>query len=133
VNPVSDDPRYVEVGRGECGSGGHVYAVLEPSLYEWRVKDIKVGCVLMVATVVDWTPKENVSYDEIRGVISEGIRLSWLPVICEDRCGRGTDCKVINESKGEVECEKKHYCHYAYQTTDKCGIIHFLYPFISYY
>nr|XP_007161519.1 hypothetical protein PHAVU_001G076100g [Phaseolus vulgaris]ESW33513.1 hypothetical protein PHAVU_001G076100g [Phaseolus vulgaris] len=119
VNPVSDDPRYVEVGRGECGSGGHVYAVLEPSLYEWRVKDIKVGCVLMVATVVDWTPKENVSYDEIRGVISEGIRLSWLPVICEDRCGRGTDCKVINESKGEVECEK-HYCHYAYQTTDKC-------------
>ncbi|XP_068471992.1 uncharacterized protein [Phaseolus vulgaris] len=144
VNPVSDDPRYVKVDMSRCSSGGHVYAVLEPDFYEFSVNDIEVGCYLMVATV--WTPKQNVtyhkcdgkdtcdlreitfleripklnsSYDEIRGLISEGIQLSWLPIICEDRCGRGTDCKVINESKGEVECEK-HYCHYAYHTTHKC-------------
>ncbi|XP_017430083.2 LEAF RUST 10 DISEASE-RESISTANCE LOCUS RECEPTOR-LIKE PROTEIN KINASE-like 2.1 [Vigna angularis] len=129
ANPVSDDPRYVKVERGECGRGGHVYAVLEPSLYEVRVKDIKVGCDLMVATVVDWSPKENVSYDEIRGVISEGIRLSWLPVICEDRCGRGTECKVIN---GEVQCEE-HYCHYAYHTTDKCEPWHQIFGYIRAY
>jgi len=159
VNPVSDDPQYVKVDRSRCGTGGHVYAVLEPWFPEFTVKNIKVGCDLMVATV--WTPKQNVtsftfncdgkdtcdgtevtildripevnvSYNEIRGLMSEGIHLSWLAVICEDRCGRGTDCKVINESTGEVQC-KNHYCHYAYHTTQKCGIIHFLYPFIRYY
>ncbi|KAL9331101.1 hypothetical protein ACSQ67_000711 [Phaseolus vulgaris] len=114
VNPVSDDPRYVKVDMSRCSSGGHVYAVLEPDFYEFSVNDIEVGCYLMVATV--WTPKQNVtyhkcdgkdtcdlreitfleripklnsSYDEIRGLISEGIQLSWLPIICEDRCGRG--------------------------------------------
>ncbi|CAJ1972270.1 unnamed protein product [Sphenostylis stenocarpa] len=121
ANPVSDDPRYVKVERSGCGSGGHVYAFLEPSLFTCWVKDIKVGCDLMVATVVDWAERENVTYDVIHRSISEGIELSWLPVICEDRCGKGTECTVVDKSNGEVQCEK-HYCHYAYHTTDKCKI-----------
>ncbi|XP_014503208.1 uncharacterized protein LOC106763548 [Vigna radiata var. radiata] len=140
LNPVSDDPRYVKVDRSGCGSGGHVYAVLGSS-YDVGVKDIKVGCDLMVATV--WTPKQNVTYhkydesdswevevlegisernvtyDDIQRKISEGFWLSWLSIVCEDRCGRGTECLHINESSGEVFC-KNHYCHYAYHTTQKC-------------
>ncbi|XP_047150629.1 LEAF RUST 10 DISEASE-RESISTANCE LOCUS RECEPTOR-LIKE PROTEIN KINASE-like 2.8 [Vigna umbellata] len=148
LNPVSDDPRYVKVDRGGCGSRGHVYAVLGSS-YDPNsgyvsvvgVEDIKVGCDLIVATV--WTPKQNVTYhkhdesdgwkveglerisegnvtyDDIDRKISEGFWLSWLPIVCEDKCGRGTECLLINESSGEVFC-KNHYCHYAYHTTQKC-------------
>ncbi|QCE00228.1 Protein kinase [Vigna unguiculata] len=147
VNPVRNDPRYVKVERSGCGSGGHVYAVLDdaPWFASYGVEDIKVGCDLMVATL--WTPKQNVTYhkcdikagcdtmtevtvlekipevnatyDDIQRVISEGFWLSWMPIICDNRCGRGTDCKVFNESSGEVEC-RNHYCHYAYHTTQKC-------------
>ncbi|XP_027339144.1 LEAF RUST 10 DISEASE-RESISTANCE LOCUS RECEPTOR-LIKE PROTEIN KINASE-like 2.5 [Abrus precatorius] len=124
TNPVTGDPRYVKVDTSGCGSRGHVYALLEPSLFDYRVKDIKVGCNLTVATLgssrkLPETQQGNVSYDEIHRIIVEGFQLSWLPVICEDRCGKGTNCEVINESNGQVQCNK-HYCHYAYHTTDKC-------------
>lgn len=123
-NPIND-PRYVKVDTSRCSIQGnsHVYAVLEPSLFEYRVEDIKVGCEFMVATLgkeLSEDTKGNVSYDEIRGMIIEGVEVSWLPVICESRCGKGTSCKVVDEKSGEVQCDKR-FCHYAYQTTDKCG------------
>ncbi|XP_027940337.1 LEAF RUST 10 DISEASE-RESISTANCE LOCUS RECEPTOR-LIKE PROTEIN KINASE-like 2.1 isoform X2 [Vigna unguiculata] len=144
VNPVSDDPRYVKVERSGCGSGGHVYAVLDEP-YAYSVQDMKVGCDLMVATL--WTPKQNVTYacdrkntetmcsprefevlekspagnvtyDDIHRIISEGFWLSWLPTVCEKQCGRGVMCQISNESRGEVFC-MNHYCNYAYHT-HKC-------------
>ncbi|WVY90709.1 hypothetical protein V8G54_036223 [Vigna mungo] len=134
LNPVNDDPRYVKVDRSGCGSGGHVYAVLG-SWYEFSVKDIKVGCDLMVATV--WTPKQNVTYhkygdsdswevevlegilernvtyDDIQRKISEGFWLSWLPIVCEDRCGRETGCHLINQSSSEVRGLRGSWSHKA--------------------
>uniref|UniRef100_A0A0R0ESS1 Protein kinase domain-containing protein n=1 Tax=Glycine max TaxID=3847 RepID=A0A0R0ESS1_SOYBN len=127
ANPVTGDPRYVKVdtthtSRCATQGQGHVYALLEPSYLEYRVKDITVGCDLMVATLANWSLSEaekgNFTYDEIHKRIIEGFQLSWLPVICENRCGKGTKC-VINESNGEVQCDR-HFCHYAYHTTDKC-------------
>lgn len=103
-----------------------MYAVMEPSLYEYRVRDIKVGCTLVAATLGSRSIQGigngngNVSYGEIHRVIMEGFEVSWLPVVCEDRCGKGTKCEVVDESSGEVQCDR-HYCHYAYKTTDKCG------------
>lgn len=128
ANPIGDDPRYVKVDTSRCGTRGrYVYAVLEPSLFQYRVGDIKVGCDLMVATLAtsslsENSAKGNVSYGEIHRMIIGGFEVSWLPVICEDRCGKWTNCQVVNESSGEVQCDKR-FCHYAYQTTDKCGTI----------
>ncbi|KAL2318119.1 hypothetical protein Fmac_031995 [Flemingia macrophylla] len=124
ANAVSGDPRYAKVDSSRCGTREHVYAVLEPSYLDYRVKDIKVGCDLMAATLANWrrlseAEKGNLSYDEIHRTIIEGFRLSWLPAICEERCGKGTKCEVIDESSGEVQCDT-HFCHYAYHTTDKC-------------
>ncbi|KAK7293751.1 hypothetical protein RJT34_16624 [Clitoria ternatea] len=120
TNPVSGDPRYIKVDTRR----GHVYALLDSS-FENKVKDIKVGCNLMVATLANWrrlseTQKgNNISYGELHKVIIEGFELSWLPVVCKDRCGKRTKCHVVNESNGQVQCEKR-FCHYAYHTTDKC-------------
>ncbi|KAK7266887.1 hypothetical protein RIF29_19547 [Crotalaria pallida] len=129
TEPVND-PKYVKAdnanGDHGCGHvGGHVYAVMEPTIYEYRVRDIEVGCSLMVATLAGTRLSEagnggNVSYGEIRRVVGEGFELSWLPVVCEERCGRGSDCNVVDEASGEVKCDRR-FCHYAYQTTDKCG------------
>lgn len=130
ANSVTNDPRYVKVDTSRCGRKGNiniknVYVVLEPSLYEYRVGDVKVGCDLMVATLassvrrMEEIVKGNVSYEEIHEMVIEGVEVSWLPAVCEDRCGKGTSCKVVNEDNGEVQCDKR-FCHYAYKTTDKC-------------
>lgn len=131
LNPI-EDPRYVKVDTSRCNKPGYkwnnnVYAVLEPSLYEYHVRDIKVGCDFMVATLakprgnLEISMEGNFSYGEIHGMVIGGVEVSWLPLICEDRCGKGISCKVVDEDSGEVECDK-HFCHYAYQTTDKCGV-----------
>ncbi|CAL5206533.1 unnamed protein product [Lathyrus oleraceus] len=135
-NPIND-PRYVNVDTSHCRIqwNSHVYAVLEPSLFEYSVEDIKVGCDFMVATLGkerSENMKEKVSYDEIRGMIIDGVEVSWLPVICESRCGKGTSCKVVDEKSGEVQCDKR-ICHYAYQTTDKCELQHQIFGYTRAY
>lgn len=114
ANPITDDPRYVGVDTTRCGSEGYVYAVLEDSSEgEFSVKDIKVGCQLKVATYVNAElvqqhcrrKRNNLSYDDIHSTLAYGFRLSWLYVICEDQCGKGAYCHVINGSTGEVQCD----------------------------
>ncbi|WVY91861.1 hypothetical protein V8G54_037375 [Vigna mungo] len=144
LNPVNDDPRYVKVDRSGCGSGGHVYAILGYPYYV-IVQDIKVGCDVMVATL--WQPKlnityhkcnddpeiecgevevleriseRNVTYGDIQRKISEGFWLSWLPIVCEDRCGKGTECDLLNEYSGEVRCRIPD-CRYNYYDIQDCG------------
>jgi len=125
-DPVTDDPRYVAVeGRG-CDHIGHVYAVVKDSRNGFGVKDIKVGCQLEVATfgtVGENKSNEKVSYGEIYKMVLQGFELSWLYVICEDRCGKGIDCSVVDESTGEVRCGDED-CRYVYEkpntVTYKC-------------
>ncbi|KAE9619878.1 hypothetical protein Lal_00040422 [Lupinus albus] len=139
TNPVITNdaygPKYVKVDTSNCteyGTNGHVYAVMETRLFGYSVSDIRVGCSLMVATLTGTRLSEigngNVSYDEIRRVVGEGFVVSWLPIVCEDECGKGVDCEVVDEISGQVKCDKR-YCHYAYHTTRKCGI---LYQIIGY-
>lgn len=109
TNPITDDPRYVDVDTSSCGLGGHIYAVLQDSSNGFSVKDIKVGCHLMVATLASWRTgqdhnKKNVSYDDIHSMLVYGFSLPWLYVICQDQCGKGTDCRVMDESTGDVQC-----------------------------
>jgi hypothetical protein len=136
-NPVKD-PWYVTVDTSRCSIRGnsHVYAVLEQSMSDFRFEDIKVGCEFMVATLTkEWLKdigKGNVSYDEILELIVDGFEVSWLPAVCESRCGKGTICNVVDEESGEVQCGKR-FCHYAYQTTDKCGMYSFFFLLVLIY
>ncbi|WJX10131.1 hypothetical protein P8452_00888 [Trifolium repens] len=117
-NPVKD-PWYVTVDTSRCSIRGnsHVYAVLEPSFSEFSFKDIG---------------KANVFYDEIRELIVDGFEVSWLPAVCESRCGKGTNCNVVDEKSGEVQCGKR-LCHYVYQTTDKCELQQKLFGYVRAY
>ncbi|MED6158101.1 hypothetical protein PIB30_029536 [Stylosanthes scabra] len=134
TDAVTDDTAYVKVdSNNNTASGcsglelGSMYVIVEPSRYSYRLSDIKVGCSLMVATLTDKVPAEmgegnrNVSYEEIRKAVGEGFSVSWLPAVCEERCGKKTNCKLVNGTTGQVQCDNR-YCHYAYHTTDKCGI-----------
>jgi hypothetical protein len=113
-----------------------VYAVLEQSMSDFRFEDIKVGCEFMVATLTkEWFKdigKGNVSYDEIHELIVDGFEVSWLPAVCESRCGKGKNCNVVDEKSGEVQCGKR-LCHYVYQTTDKCGMYSFFFLLVLIY
>ncbi|CAJ1972269.1 unnamed protein product [Sphenostylis stenocarpa] len=115
-DPITDDPRYVAVEGTGCDHRGNVYAVVKDSGNGFGVEDIKVGCELQVATfggVGDHRSKKGVSYGEIKNMVWQGFRLSWLYLICEDRCGKGIDCRVVNESTGEVQCDQ-YGCSYVY-------------------
>ncbi|CAL0299159.1 unnamed protein product [Lupinus luteus] len=126
TNPVTS-PNYVKVDMSNCteyGRNEHVYVVFETA--EFRVSHVKVGCGLKVATLAGTRLSEigngNVSYEEIRRVVGEGFEVSWLPIVCEDECGKGIDCKVVDEKSGQIKCDKR-YCHYIYETTDKCAYL----------
>ncbi|XP_027338043.1 uncharacterized protein LOC113851976 [Abrus precatorius] len=133
TNRITDDSRYVEVDTTGCGFGGHMYAVVKDSSNGFGVKDIKVGCEMKVATLANWGTMQhhkthrNVSLVDIRNVLSRGFGLSWLNVICEDLCGEGKDCRVVNESTGEVQCDALlQDCRYFYtadQVTYDCGLL----------
>ncbi|KAK7343060.1 hypothetical protein VNO80_26022 [Phaseolus coccineus] len=73
-DPVSDDPRYVEVNGRLCDSGGHVYAVLSSS-GEFTMMDIKVGCHLKAATFTNNNHCNNVSYADIHECLHNGFSL----------------------------------------------------------
>ncbi|TKY56147.1 Receptor protein kinase [Spatholobus suberectus] len=130
TDPITDDPRYVAVETTGCGSGGHVYAVVKDSRNDFGVKDIKVGCQLKVATFAHWgtvqdhKSSEKVSYADVHNMLTYGFGLSWLYVVCEDRCGKGKACRVVNESTGEVQCDQQD-CRYVYEgnnVTYDCGV-----------
>nr|KYP72155.1 putative receptor-like protein kinase At5g39030 family [Cajanus cajan] len=105
TNPVTDDPRYVDVNVGGCDSGGHIYAVLNRN-QEFTLMDIKGGCRVKVATFANWTSEKNVSYGDIREWLHNGFWLSWLsPVTCRDNCGRASSCS-LNETTEQVQCDE---------------------------
>ncbi|KAK7385014.1 hypothetical protein VNO78_30721 [Psophocarpus tetragonolobus] len=137
VDSITDDSRYVPANTPCCASEAiqrscserHVYAVVRDSTHDFSVKDVKVGCELKVATYANsGTVKNNVSYGKIHEMLLNGFWLSWLYVVCEDRCGKGMDCSVVDESTGEVRCSEAldmSGCRYVYggnnQITVDCG------------
>ncbi|XP_019452195.1 PREDICTED: LEAF RUST 10 DISEASE-RESISTANCE LOCUS RECEPTOR-LIKE PROTEIN KINASE-like 2.1 [Lupinus angustifolius] len=132
-NMIIDDDKYVNVDATPCGSRGHIYVVLDNSSNRnFSVKDIKIGCQLKVSTFANWTTikydknkNNNVSYVDIHNMLVYGFRLSWLYVICEDKCGKGFECHVLDESIGEVQCNQDQLCPYVYDGPNKftynCG------------
>ncbi|KAI4305172.1 hypothetical protein L6164_028556 [Bauhinia variegata] len=149
-NPVSD-PSYVDMdsGRPRCNGhpsrAAHVYALLFSSFWRLSLKDIRDGCAVQTVSLVvpQIRTKEynvslyyddpdssfvNVSEADIHALLVYGFKLSWYSAICEEKCGKWTQCfknatsREIDYTSEEVECAK-HYCHYAYHTTDQCGIL----------
>jgi len=124
TDPVTDDPRYVEV----CDSGGHVYAVLASS-HEFTVMDIKVGCHLKAATFTNNNLYNNVSYSDIHKCLHNGFSLYWvIPVICIEQCGKAGRC-LINHTTHQIGCGQNYYCQVLdleYEKS-KCGEKKFFY------
>ncbi|KAK8464402.1 hypothetical protein PHAVU_011G200400 [Phaseolus vulgaris] len=124
-DPVSDDPRYVEVNGRLCDSGGHVYAVLSSSS-KFTMMDIKVGCHLQSATFTNNNHCNNLSYAHIHDCLHNGFSLSWvMPVICTDQCGKGARC-LINQTTHQIGCVQDSYCQVLGVGLEKrhCGIEH---------
>ncbi|XP_047166333.1 uncharacterized protein LOC124835455 [Vigna umbellata] len=130
TDPVIDDPRYVEVNGMLCDSRGHVYAVIYYSRYSFEMRDIKVGCHLIVATFGNWSNGlnngwnngPNVSYVDIHEWLHNGFWLSWALLKCIDQCGKGVGC-FINETTNQIRCYD-NYCEIMWINfgKGKCGI-----------
>ncbi|CAJ1972274.1 unnamed protein product [Sphenostylis stenocarpa] len=132
-NRVSDDPRYVEVNGGRCDSGGYIYVVLD-SNEPFRLMGIQVGCRLKTATCANFnysrnvihtnqTNDRNVSYSDILKLLEDGFWLSWLPLICRDQCGIGTDICSINKTTQQIQCGQRGRCHILGSDSDHCGTL----------
>ncbi|KAL2327039.1 hypothetical protein Fmac_020466 [Flemingia macrophylla] len=124
-NPVTNDPRYVQVDTAPCnsGGGGYVYAVLQYHDYPGlRLSDIKVGCCLKVVTLKDVTENLNASYAVIRKSLSHGFLLSWwIPVVCREQCGKGVTC-YLNKTTEQVQCNSPRVCRYLGLVRTNCVI-----------
>ncbi|BAT89449.1 hypothetical protein VIGAN_06040400 [Vigna angularis var. angularis] len=126
TDPVTDDPRYVEVNGMLCDSRGHVYAVIG-SIYSFGMRDIKVGCHLIVATFGNWNNGwnngTNVSYVDIHERLHNGFWLSWALFKCIDQCGKGVGC-FVNETTNQIRCDD-NYCEIMWVNfgKGKCGIL----------
>ncbi|WVZ04084.1 hypothetical protein V8G54_024890 [Vigna mungo] len=128
TDPVTDDSRYVEVNGMLCDSRGYVYAVLYSS--EFKMRDIKVGCHLIVATFENWNNGTNVSYVDIHEWLHNGFWLSWALVKCIDQCGKGVECS-INQTTNQIECYQS-YCEVMSVNfgKGKCGIQHQIFGYV---
>ncbi|KAL2318126.1 hypothetical protein Fmac_032002 [Flemingia macrophylla] len=121
TNPVTDDPRYVDVNGGGCDSGGNIYAVLNRNR-EFTFTDIKAGCRLKAATFANWTHGRNVSYADIRKWLHDGFRMSWLSTVaCRDLCGSDFSLCSLNETTGQVQCEALNLCYIFEDIRVNCG------------
>ncbi|XP_014494610.1 rust resistance kinase Lr10-like isoform X2 [Vigna radiata var. radiata] len=129
TDPVTDDPRYVEVNGMLCDSRGHVYAVLHSS--EFKMRDIKVGCHLIAATFANWNNGTNVSYVDIHEWLHNGFWMSWALVKCIDQCGKGVGC-FINQTTNQIGCSQ-YYCHVMQFDfgKGKCGIQHQIFGYVA--
>nr|KYP63285.1 putative receptor-like protein kinase At5g39030 family [Cajanus cajan] len=132
-NPVTDDPRYVQMDTDPChsGAGGHIYA-----LYSYlSLMDMKFGCSLKVATLANLFKKKNgthveyvddvgnASYADIRKWLKDGIWLSWLNQDnCREHCnGREMGC-YFNQTTQQVQCNSEH-CYFVNNTCDGRNVI----------
>ncbi|KAI4307126.1 hypothetical protein L6164_030345 [Bauhinia variegata] len=137
-NPVSD-PSYVDMDsvrprcEGQSRGTGHVYALVDSH----TVMDIKDGCFVQTATFAPYYLQTNeynlsltsqiggdfnVSEADVHALLVYGFELYWFNAICDQQCGKGTQCQVVNDTTGQVECFRPS-CHYAYQTSHHCGIL----------
>ncbi|XP_061370520.1 LEAF RUST 10 DISEASE-RESISTANCE LOCUS RECEPTOR-LIKE PROTEIN KINASE-like 2.1 [Gastrolobium bilobum] len=136
TKPITNDRRYVKVDTTRCGTGGHFYAVLihEYSL-DFNAMDIKVGCQLKVASLASsrtlqedrhFYYNKNFSYDEIHNLLAYGFWLFWGHFICDEHCGKGNDCSLLDESR--VRCTPLPNCRDVFRGfifTNSCGLKQF--------
>jgi len=81
-------------------SKGYMYAVAGDLIAE----DFEVGCDVKLVSPTSWCGLDTnkYSYAIMHTALVYGIQISWLPLICEDRCGLG-DCR-FNSSSHTLEC-----------------------------
>jgi len=101
---VTEIPKYVDTGGCVTWeSTGYIYAVAGDLIAE----DIEVGCdVKLVAPTSWWGLDTNTySYAMMHTALVYGFELSWIPLVCDDRCA-DTDC-YFSSSSQTLECYKE--------------------------
>ncbi|KAK8473155.1 hypothetical protein PHAVU_001G068600 [Phaseolus vulgaris] len=82
---------------------GYIYAMAGDLIAE----DFEVGCHVKLVALTSWwgLDTNTYSYDMMHTALLYGFDLSWLSMICEDRCGP-TYC-YFNSFSQTLECEKE--------------------------
>ncbi|WJX16558.1 hypothetical protein P8452_06568 [Trifolium repens] len=127
---VTNNPKYVNTSSClNSQSKGYIYAMAGNLI----VQDFQVGCHVEFITPTSWPGlrRNKVrSYDVIHKALVYGFEISWLNLICQNRCGGSYACS-FNTSTEELQCfaELHFSCydsimyHQIIQTNNTCDTI----------
>jgi hypothetical protein len=119
---VTNNPKYVDTTTCvNWNSKGHyIYAMAGDLIAE----DFQVGCHVKLVTPTSWfwglKRNEVVSYDAMHKALVYGFEISWLHLICGQRCGASALCTF--NSTEEFECSKPRCLSFmGLSMNDNCG------------
>jgi len=101
---VTGNPKYVDTGGClNWESKGYIYAVAGDLIAE----DFEVGCKVKLVSPTSWRglDTDTYSYDMMHTALLYGFDLSWIPLVCDDRCA-DTYC-YFSSSSQTLECYKE--------------------------
>ncbi|KAK8473161.1 hypothetical protein PHAVU_001G069280 [Phaseolus vulgaris] len=103
-HPVTGNLKYVDTrGCLNWEWKGYIYAVAGDLIAE----DFEVGCEVKLVAPTSWRGLDTntYSYDMMHTALLYGFDLSWIPLVCDDRCA-DTDC-YFSSSSQTLECYKE--------------------------
>ncbi|XP_068471890.1 rust resistance kinase Lr10-like isoform X3 [Phaseolus vulgaris] len=113
-HPVTGNLKYVDTrGCLNWEWKGYIYAVAGDLIAE----DFEVGCEVKLVAPTSWRGLDTntYSYDMMHTALLYGFDLSWIPLVCDDRCA-DTDC-YFSSSSQTLECYKEAWwLHYVSET-----------------
>ncbi|KAK2453227.1 LEAF RUST 10 DISEASE-RESISTANCE LOCUS RECEPTOR-LIKE PROTEIN KINASE 2.1 [Trifolium repens] len=119
---ITNNPKYVDTTTCvNWNSKGHyIYAMAGDLIAE----DFQVGCHVKLVTPTSWfwglKRNEVVSYDAMHKALVYGFEISWLHLICGQRCGASALCTF--NSTEEFECSKPRCLSFmGLSMNDNCG------------
>ena len=120
---VNDDPEYVDTAPCiNSDSKSYLYAfVAGHDFYVGRLKDY---CqVKVVAMSSSYLPKvsDNLSYEEIHGILLYGFELSWISGACKELCSDNQLCDLNYDIIGDFKCSPPEYCPYPFDGSGNCS------------
>nr|WIL59800.1 nodulation protein [Melilotus officinalis] len=118
---ITNNPKYVNISSClNLQSKGYFYAMAGDLI----AKDFQVGCHVKFIAPTSWSGlrRNKVrSYEVIHKALVYGFEISWLNLICENRCGDTNQCS-FNTSSEELQCSHIDDCFISMEYwADKTG------------
>ncbi|CAJ2674625.1 unnamed protein product [Trifolium pratense] len=101
---VTNNPKYVNTSSclNSNSKSNYIYAIAGDLI----AKDFQVGCHVKFVAPTSWPGlqrNQEHSYEEMHKALVYGFEISWLGLICQNRCGETMLCS-FNSSTEIVEC-----------------------------